>query len=66
MKARGLVEGSNHAAFYDSWLLLASKSTVTTASAERTPLHDSADAVLRMHRSHRELMQMAEQEDDKD
>ena len=66
MQARGLVEGSNHAAFYDSWLLLASKSTVTTASAERTPLHDSADAVLRMHRSHKELMQMAEQEDDKD
>ena len=65
MKERGLVEGSNHAAFYDSWLRLAAKATVTDTSAERIPLHESADVVLRLHRSQKELLLMAEQEDDK-
>ena len=66
MKERGLVERSNHAAFYDSWLRLAANATVTTTSAERIPMHDSSDAVLRLHRSQKELMLLAEQEDDKD
>ena len=65
MKERGLVEGSNHAAFYDSWLRLAAKATVTASSADRIPLHESADVVLRLHRSQKELLLLAEQEDDK-
>ena len=65
MKERGLVEGSNHAAFYDSWLRLAAKATVSDTSAERIPLHESADVVLRLQRSQKELLLMAEQEDDK-
>ena len=62
MKERGLVDGSNHAAFYDSWLRLAAKATFTASSADRIPLHD---VVLRLHRSQKELLLLAEQEDDK-
>ena len=42
MQTRGLVEGQRHAAFYDSWLQLATKAVVTSTSVDFTPIHERA------------------------
>ena len=60
--ARGFVDGQRHAAFYDTWLLSASKAKVTDDMALRTPVHDSMGMMTRVHHSQKDLMSLADAE----
>ena len=64
MAARGLVDGQQHAAFYDTWLLSASKAKVSADDALRTPVHDSMDMMTQIHHSQKDLMHLAAAEED--
>jgi hypothetical protein len=63
MQTRGLVEGQRHAAFYDSWLQLATKAVVTSTSVDFTPIHDTAGLMTQLHHAHKDLVSMAMAED---
>jgi len=64
MAARGLVDGQQHAAFYDTWLLSASKAKVSAADALRAPVHASMDMMTQIHHSQKDLMHLAAAEED--